>query len=119
MLASQIARYSSVKGGCCARPGRLFGSKEPPPIRSQAPPQSGYLPGVCANAGADAAMTRAAAMRLCLSTIGIPNLILRFDVERLGDGGELGHLAVDGGRELGRGAGIENLAGRGQALLDI
>src|ERR1700738_4194222 len=45
MLASQMARYSDVRGGFCARPGRLVSSHEftVPGARFHWPDQSGYL----------------------------------------------------------------------------
>src|SRR6266702_2554880 len=44
MLASQIAWYSGVSGGCCPRAGGLAGSYWPPaPVRTHWPFQSGNL----------------------------------------------------------------------------
>src|ERR1700730_14776913 len=44
-------------------------------------------------------------------------LILRLDVEGIGDGAELAGLLLDGGGKFGGRAGIENLAGLDQARL--
>src|ERR1700730_1295402 len=79
MLASQMARYSDVRGGFCARPGRLVSSHEftVPGARFHWPDQSGYLDS--SNAAVPAAVIANAAIAVA-ADFAIAPIALRIEV---------------------------------------